>query len=480
MTAVEANAVKEPRASRARRSAESPALGALVILLSLSACSEEASGGGDTSGGASGMSGATSVTGGSTNTGGTAGSSTGGSGASPTGGVAGAGAVGGGGNATGGSATGGSGVTGGSGATGGSDGGSAGSGAGGASAGSSSGGVGGASAGSSSGGSPPLGGTGGSATGGTGGMPNPGKSGLPVPPGASNVPKPTGTPANVTVVNWAGFKGAVSYTFDDSNSSQINNYAQLNALGVKFTFFLWTGKSDSRNSIWQTALRDGHELANHTQSHSSNGTTQDIEAATTFIQQQFGVRPWTLAAPNGAAVYTTLARGLFFINRGVGNAVIAPNGNSDPFTLPTYIPPTGANAAAFNTQVDQARTAGGWRTMCIHGFTGGSDGAYQPVPLAEFITSVEHAKSFGDLWLDTLVNVGAYWLGQKAFSQATTSTQGSDKTYTWTLPEDFPTGHYLRVKVDGGNLKQSGATLAWDAHGYYEIALDAGSVTLSP
>jgi peptidoglycan/xylan/chitin deacetylase (PgdA/CDA1 family) len=334
--------------------------------------------------------------------------------------------------------------------------------------------------GSASGGTPPVGGSGGSGTSGSGGTSNPGKSGLPIPPGDANVPKPSGTPTSVTVVNWAGFKGAVSYTFDDSNSSQINNYARLNGTGVKFTFFLWTGKNESQNSIWTTALRDGHELANHTQSHSSNGTVQDIEAATTFIQDRFGVRPWTLAAPNGAAVYTTLARGLFFINRGVGNAVIMPNGNSDPFTLPTYIPPTGASASAFNTQVDQARSSGGWRTMCIHGFQGGNDGAYQPVPLDAFIEGVEHAKSLGDMWLDTLVKVGAYWLGQKAFSQAMVTTMGSDKTWTWTLPEDFPPGHYLRVKVDGGTLKQDGAALTWDSHGYYEISLDARSVTLSP
>lgn len=455
-----------------------------ALLLAVLGCSDEAAddvGSGGGSGGASGtgITGGASgagMTGGTTNTGGVSGGSTGGATASggsssATGGSAGIG-TGGSSGESGGPGTGGSGGT----STGGS---------GGSVGGSATGGVGGDSGG---GGMPPIGGSGGramggsggSATGGAGGKATSGKSGLPIPPGDSNVPKPSGTPSSVTVVNWAGFKGAVSYTFDDSNSSQINNYARLNGTGVKFTFFLWTGKSDSQNSIWTTALRDGHELANHTKSHSSNGTVEDIEAATTFIQDRFGVRPWTLAAPNGAAVYTTLARGLFFINRGVGNAVIAPNGNSDPFTLPTYIPPTGAAASAFNTQVDQARTAGGWRTMCIHGFQGGNDGAYQPVPLDAFIEGVEHAKSLGDMWLDTLVNVGAYWLGQKAFSQATTATMGTDKTWTWRLPEDFPTGHYLRVKVDGGTLKQNGVALTWDSHGYYEIALDPGSVTLSP
>ncbi len=48
------------------------------------------------------------------------------------------------------------------------------------------------------------------------------------------------------------------------------------------------------------------------------------------------------------------------------------------------------------------------------------------------------------------------------------------------LPDHFPAGKRLRVRVDGGTLSQNGQTLAWDAHGYYEIALDAGSLMLGP
>lgn len=51
---------------------------------------------------------------------------------------------------------------------------------------------------------------------------------------------------------------------------------------------------------------------------------------------------------------------------------------------------------------------------------------------------------------------------------------------TWTLPDHFPPNQYLRVKTDGGTLKQNGSALTWDGHGYYEISLDANSVTLSP
>ena len=40
--------------------------------------------------------------------------------------------------------------------------------------------------------------------------------------------------------------------------------------------------------------------------------------------------------------------------------------------------------------------------MLVHGFTGGSDGAYQPVAIGEFTSSVNYAKSLGDVWIDTV------------------------------------------------------------------------------
>jgi hypothetical protein len=118
--------------------------------------------------------------------------------------------------------------------------------------------------------------------------------------------------------------------------------------------------------------------------------------------------------------------------------------------------------------------------VLVHGFAGGSDGAYQPVDIGEFTASVTHAKSLGNMWIDSMVNVAAYWRAQKLLSTAAPTTSGSDKIWNWTLPQNFPPGKCLRVKVDGGTVKQGNKTLEWDSHGYYEIALDAGSVTVSP
>jgi peptidoglycan/xylan/chitin deacetylase (PgdA/CDA1 family) len=336
-----------------------------------------------------------------------------------------------------------------------------------------------------SGGSP---GAGGAATGGTGsggngttgagggGAPF---SGLPTPPGGG-VARPSGTPGNLTVVSWAGFRAAVSYTFDDTNSSQIMHYDDLQALRVPLTFYLITGKSEATNPVWMRALADGHELGNHTQSHLQAGTAADVDAGSAFLQRTFGITVWTMASPYGDASYPPLATTRYLANRGVANGLIAPNDNTDPFNLFCYVPPAGALAGAFNTEIDAARSAGRWKIVLVHGFTGGTDGAYQPVSITEFTAGVTHAKSFGDMWIDTVTNVAAYWRAQKLISALTPAVAGSTRTWTWTLPAHFPPGKFLRVRVDGGTLAQGGAPLAWSDHGYYEVALDPGSLTLAP
>ncbi len=308
--------------------------------------------------------------------------------------------------------------------------------------------------------------------------PNAATCGLPAA-GNAGVAQPSGDAANLEVLDWAGFSAAVSYTFDDANSSQIEHYAELQGLGVPLTFYLQTGKSSAGNEIWEQALRDGHELGNHTQRHMQAGTGDDVDLATTFIEERFGVTPYTMAAPYGDLSYVSLAEERFFINRGVGGGRIVPNGNSNPFNLPCHIPAEGAEASAMNGVTDTAHAAGAWQIVLVHGFTGGSDAAYQPIAIEEFVSSVEYAKALNDVWLDTVMRIGAYWLGQKAFEAAAPTTSGGETTWSWTLPEHFPPNTCLRVRVDGGTLTQGGAPLEWDEHGYYHIALDTGSLTLA-
>jgi peptidoglycan/xylan/chitin deacetylase (PgdA/CDA1 family) len=301
--------------------------------------------------------------------------------------------------------------------------------------------------------------------------------GLPFPPGNSNVPRPAGTQGGLTVLNWAGFTGAVSYTFDDANQSQIDYYPDINALGVHMTFYLVSNSMNATNNIWTQAVKDGHELGNHTHTHPSTASASEIDTCTTFIQQTFGVTPFTMAAPYGDMSFVSYAQSRFLANRGVWGGSIAPNDSTDPFNLLCNIPATRASAADINSYILSARDLGNWQIMLFHGFY---DSDFQPVDIGEFTKSVNAIKAYGDMWMDTVCNICAYWRAQKLFAALSPATSGADMLYTWTLPAHFPPGKYLRVKVTGGTLKQNGQILNWDSHGFYEISLDAGSLTISP
>lgn len=301
-------------------------------------------------------------------------------------------------------------------------------------------------------------------------------------PATSGVPKPSGAVGGLQVLNWAGFRAAITYTFDDANTSQISNYPALQALAVPFTFYLWTNRPGAAHQIWKQAVTDGHELGNHTRSHmqgSSEGLAEDTDAAELFIQNTFGVAAYTMAAPYGASQYIDIARTRYLLNRSVADALILNNGSTDRLSLPTVIPPEAASADELNRHIDAARTNGAWKSLLIHGFTGDGS-AYQPVDFTTFVESVEYAKSLGDVWIGTVLDVGAYWVAQQVIRETTPVVSGDSQTWHWVLPQPFPPNRKVRVTVTGGTLAQGGIPLVWDDHGYYEVELDAGQLTLSP
>jgi peptidoglycan/xylan/chitin deacetylase (PgdA/CDA1 family) len=339
----------------------------------------------------------------------------------------------------------------------------------------------------------PHGGNGG---GGSGGGP-PGPSGLPVPPGPDNVARPSGTPGNLKVVHWAGFKSAASYTFDDAQPSQVEHYADLQATGVRMTFYITSSSSTSAagfDSTFTQAVQDGHEMGNHTVHHcrvdltgcSNMGSVPasvdaELDDCTSYIAGHFGQSAvWTAASPFGDSGWDAPDMMRFFINRGVGSGTVAPNDSTDPFNLPCHAATEGETAASFNSALDGAESAGRWLIFLIHTINPTSANWYAPIDVSVITDSITHAKSLGDMWIDSMVNVGAYWRAEKLLSGAAPTTSGSDQTWTWTLPTGFPPGRRLRITVDGGTPSQNGAPLTWDPHGYYEIALDARSLTLSP
>jgi len=320
-------------------------------------------------------------------------------------------------------------------------------------------------------------------------------SGLPTPP-ASGLPRPSGAPGHLTVLDWAGFKGAVSWTFDDAQPSHIAHYAELNAVGVPMTFYLTTNNDTEAGFLdtWQRAVRDGHELGNHSVHHCHAGLTgctsgrplpsldAELDEATGYLVGHTGQKAvWTAASPFGDVGYDRAASARFLVNRGVPEGTIAPRDTEvDPFNLPVHAVVAGETAAELDQVTDAARAGGQWVIFLVHTLTPTNALWYAPVAIGDVTAGMKHAQSLPDVWTATLVDVAAYWRGQLLLSGVRPTVTGSSTTWTWTLPDHFPSGKVLRVKVDGGTLTQNGRPLTWSPHGYYELALDAGALTLSP
>ncbi len=193
---------------------------------------------------------------------------------------------------------------------------------------------------------------------------------------------------------------------------------------------------------------------------------------------------WTGAYPYGDTSWETAAKPRFALARGIYSGTITPSTSVDPYNLPCVeaIAAGGQPASDFIADVDMAKSQGAWMIFLFHSITPTPSANiwYAPTDITSITGSIDHAKSLGDVWIDTLADVGAYWLGGKLVTATSAAISGSTSTWTWTLPAHFPTGKYIRVTVSGGKLTQGGQALPWNEHGFYEVALDAGSLTLSP
>lgn len=114
-----------------------------------------------------------------------------------------------------------------------------------------------------------------------------------------------------------GKKAAVSLSFDDARTSQVDTGLSLfKKKGVKVTFFVQPGHVEEFLQGWKQAAADGHEIANHSLTHPCTGNytfsrnnalenydlatmAQQLDGANQEIYRLLGVKPRTFAYPCG-------------------------------------------------------------------------------------------------------------------------------------------------------------------------------------
>jgi len=117
-----------------------------------------------------------------------------------------------------------------------------------------------------------------------------------------------------------GIRGALSLSFDDARSSQLDaGLPILDRYGVKVTFYVSPGPAGERLEAWRAAQANGHEIGNHTINHPCSGNfpwarhkaleqhtltsmAQEIDGASSWIEDHFGRSPRSYAYPCGQKV----------------------------------------------------------------------------------------------------------------------------------------------------------------------------------
>ena len=209
-------------------------------------------------------------------------------------------------------------------------------------------------------------------------------------------------PPKVTVAQWPGDRlAAISLTFDDAMSSQLDNAGPiLKKHHVNGTFFVSTGQPSWRNrkSEWKDLAQRGNELANHTvhhpcllpeiQPHSQDYTPEMMEAEIRDAAQEIITllnwhRGLTFAYPCGnasfgqpwdqvrnASLYLQYVAKYSFGARGAGGGGPLNPDEMSVLTVPDLGPTDGKDFATLLAMAEQGIRTHQWGIYCFHGVGG--------------------------------------------------------------------------------------------------------------
>lgn len=237
---------------------------------------------------------------------------------------------------------------------------------------------------------------------------------------------------------------AISLTFDDARLSQIDKgIPLLNKYGVKGTFYVSMGSVAKRLDGWKSAVKNGHDIGNHTLSHTctvnfgsktggleSLTLTQmktELDSASKALKYTLGIEPVSFAFPCGQ---TYIGRGIdvrsyvpliaMFFETGRGWLDEAPN---DPLYCDmaqlTGMKLDGLSFDDVKKLIESAKKTGKWLILAGHEMSESGTG------LTTYLSTIEELCKYASdpangIWIDNVHNIAAYVKqkrGEKIFTK---------------------------------------------------------------
>jgi hypothetical protein len=239
--------------------------------------------------------------------------------------------------------------------------------------------------------------------------------------------------ASASAFRWPeGKRAAISLTFDDARLSQVDvGLPILDRCKVKATFYVSPDGVKERLDGWQRAVKNGHEIGNHTLTHPCTGNydfskdnaledytlermTREIDEATLSIKKMLAVKPVSFAYPccqtfvgRGMAVksYVPLVAERFLTGR-LGGDEAANDPKICDFAQLLAGGTDGAKFDDLKPVIDQAVSDGRWLILCGHEV---GDGGFQTTPAKTLEALCRYASDPANgLWIDTVGRIGKY------------------------------------------------------------------------
>jgi peptidoglycan/xylan/chitin deacetylase (PgdA/CDA1 family) len=284
--------------------------------------------------------------------------------------------------------------------------------------------------------------------------------------------------APITTVPWDGHPGAVSFTFDDCEISQLNNlgdYFEKNQ-DIKVTFFLTGGMNAGNQPKYFPMVAKGHEIGNHSKTHSdltANGANlkSEITDYKHTLESNGDFDVVAFATPYcyyNDAVEAEIAKE-HIVNRNCQGA-IKYKWDEEPVWERISSDCYQGDTQQSKGNMSEAKQKNAWTVQLNHGVDGRGFG-YGIEP-SDMISIMDEAKAQG-LWRAPMGRVAAYYRAHFVIDKATSTNIDGGFKVTWTSPHPaMPRSVPLRVKIEGAEgktVKQKGKEIQAESDGSYVI-----------
>jgi peptidoglycan/xylan/chitin deacetylase (PgdA/CDA1 family) len=223
-----------------------------------------------------------------------------------------------------------------------------------------------------------------------------------------------------------GARMALSLSFDDGRESQVTQGLPVFARhGAKVTLFVVPSAVERRLDGWKQAVAAGHEIGNHSLTHSCSGNfpfsrqkaleehsiarmRQELVAANTRIAELLGVTPRTFAYPCGQKFvgrgrdtqsYVPVIAELFLAGRGWMDEAANDPSYVD-LAQTTGVEMDGRDFAQIRQLLDDARKAGAWLVLAGHEIGAGGRQTTRVAMLDELLAYAKDPAN--GIWLATV------------------------------------------------------------------------------